>query len=643
MKHIDRAISSSGHSPMYVMHKFFGRKQEDVIREYIKCYTNKGDLILDPFCGSGVMIGEAVKLKRKAIGLDINPMSIFISRNTLLPADITEIEREFYQISAEISHEINSLYETQCRECCMRVEAICYTWNKNNLIDVRYECPTHGKQIHPINFSDQNLYKKIQNGKIPSFFDDNGVCKYWYPQNRFLYNKSSPFLKKERYNSVNELFTIRNLISLAKLYSRIEKIENPDIRSSFKFAFTSMTHLASKMTPVRSSRPFSSAWVQQSYWYCSEYMESNVWLLFERSVKGKQGLLRAKKDLLNQNVTLNESSSIKELLTSNSHGFHLIQNSIDNLDNLEPNSVDYVITDPPYGYSIQYGELLFMWGAWIDTLNEFKEYITKEIVVNPRQNKDEVKYEQMLLSIFKRIHYLLKPFKYCTVTFHNPNLKFRNILVRTVLIAGFSLEKIVYQPPSRPSAKSLLQPFGSLEGDYFFRFKKSTIVDSTTREDIDESHLETLVVEKVIEILIKRGEPTHYTFIQNVLDPLLYEELNRTGQIMRFQPESIEKILKKYEGTVFVLVPLKFRKIGSRNLVWNAWWLKNPNDYKLKTPLSIRVSNAIEELLNTTNQITVKEVQNIVFEKFQDVITPDLNLIMEILTQKQKERMEVKD
>ena len=33
---INEALPTSGHLPMYVMHKFFTRKQEDVIREYIQ-------------------------------------------------------------------------------------------------------------------------------------------------------------------------------------------------------------------------------------------------------------------------------------------------------------------------------------------------------------------------------------------------------------------------------------------------------------------------------------------------------------------------------------------------------------------------------------------------------------------------------
>ena len=106
--HINRALPTTGHTPMYVMHKFFARKQEDVISEYIKVYTEEGETILDPFCGSGVMIAEALKLDRRAIGIDINPVSIFVTRNTIKYLDTTDIKKEFDSIRNDIGDEIKT-------------------------------------------------------------------------------------------------------------------------------------------------------------------------------------------------------------------------------------------------------------------------------------------------------------------------------------------------------------------------------------------------------------------------------------------------------------------------------------------------------------------------------------------------------
>ncbi|MHA2247407.1 MAG: DNA methyltransferase [Candidatus Hodarchaeales archaeon] len=575
---INEALPTSGHLPMYVMHKFFARKQEDVIREYIRTYSNKGDIVLDPFCGSGVMIGEALRLGRKAIGIDINPVSIFITKNTIKYAsNIESIIDEFNRIESDVKNEINELYQTICRKCGKRVFAICFTWKNKRLEDVRYECPQHGRLISSFDEDDLKLLKKIENGDVFEFFDDNGDCRYWYPKNKLYYSDGTPFLKKERFDSIDDIFTKRNLISMAKLYDRISRIDDLDLKEVFKFTFSSLTHLASRMTPVRPSRPFSSAWVQQSYWYCPNNMESNVWNLFVRAVKGRQGLIKAKSSLPEVFKDKKETTSFDQLVKGKLYDYLLLQSSIITLEGIKDNSIDYVITDPPYGHSIQYGELLYMWGCWLQLMDNFDEIVKEEIIKNPRQKKDDIEYEHMMKRAFKKIYQVLRPEGYCIVTFHNPSLKYRNILFRSVLLAGFEFEKIVYQPPPRASAKSLLQPFGSQRGDYFFRFKKPKFMKEKSYIPVEAKRIEELIVEITKRIIKERGEPTHYSEIQNLLDPILYEELKKSDSLMDFNPESVEKILRQYVGKVFQLVDMDIRRIGNQNLRGKGWWLIDPN------------------------------------------------------------------
>ncbi|UCG04106.1 MAG: DNA adenine methylase [Candidatus Heimdallarchaeota archaeon] len=574
---INGALPTSGHLPMYVMHKFFARKQEDVIREYIQAFSKKEEIVCDPFCGSGVMIGEAIRLGRKAVGIDINPVSIFITKNTLKHiSDLNRIIEEFHRIKAEVKTDITRLYQTTCRNCGKNIAAICFTWKDKDPIDVRYECPEHGRNISPVNELDLKLLNKIEDGEIIEFFDDDGDCRYWYPVNKFYYNDKTPFLKKERFNSVDEIFSKRNLISLAKLYDQIKKIDDLELQEVFKFAFSSMTHLASKMTPVRPSRPYSSAWVQQSYWYCPNNMESNVWNLFERAVIGRQGLVKAKENLSESFKKKTQASSFKELIKGQNNDYLLIESSINNVEEIKEDSVDLVITDPPYGYSIQYGELLYMWGCWLQLMDNFDDIARGEIITNPRQKKSDVEYERMLKIAFKKIFQWLKPESYCIVTFHNPNLKYRNILFRSVLLNGFEFEKIVYQPPPRASAKSFLQPFGSQRGDYFFRFRKPRWRNDTiSYKSIDANQVEELIVDITKRILVERGEPTCYTDIQNMLDPILYEKLKKSQLLMDFNPENIEKILKRHVGDIFEVVDVDIEGIGNQKLQGKGWWLIN--------------------------------------------------------------------
>ena len=51
-----------------------------VVRTLIKRYTNKGYTCLDPFSGSGTLLIEAATHGRHAIGLDVDPLAVFVSK-----------------------------------------------------------------------------------------------------------------------------------------------------------------------------------------------------------------------------------------------------------------------------------------------------------------------------------------------------------------------------------------------------------------------------------------------------------------------------------------------------------------------------------------------------------------------------------
>ena len=51
-----------------------------VARALIEQFSNPGDLVLDPFCGSGTLLVEALPIGRNMIGVDIDPVATFVSR-----------------------------------------------------------------------------------------------------------------------------------------------------------------------------------------------------------------------------------------------------------------------------------------------------------------------------------------------------------------------------------------------------------------------------------------------------------------------------------------------------------------------------------------------------------------------------------
>ena len=99
------------------MHKYWSRKPSEIIAEYIESYTEPGDIILDAFSGSGVTIIEALKLGRKAIGIDLNPVANFITRVTLEPVNLSQLIWAFRDVEAFCEDTISNLFYTRCQSC----------------------------------------------------------------------------------------------------------------------------------------------------------------------------------------------------------------------------------------------------------------------------------------------------------------------------------------------------------------------------------------------------------------------------------------------------------------------------------------------------------------------------------------------
>lgn len=67
----DKPISTTKRTAIYNMHSYHqGKKPHDAITEYIRHYTQQGDLVLDPFCGSGGTALAALMEGRKAVAVD---------------------------------------------------------------------------------------------------------------------------------------------------------------------------------------------------------------------------------------------------------------------------------------------------------------------------------------------------------------------------------------------------------------------------------------------------------------------------------------------------------------------------------------------------------------------------------------------
>jgi hypothetical protein len=152
-----------------------------------------------------------------------------------------------------------------------------------------------------------------------------------------------------------------------------------------------------------------------------------------------------------------------------------------------------------------------------------------EVTINSEQKKDFDYYHNRLHVAFREVFRVLKSGKFLTVTFHNTDVKVYNSIIRAVIFAGFELERLIYQPPARASAKALLQPYGSAVGDYYIRFRKPKGAFTKVFErETDEKRAKKIILESIKKILMKRSEPAPLTDLLKGHN-LVYGELRKHG------------------------------------------------------------------------------------------------------------------
>lgn len=210
-------------------HPYFTRRPWNVVQGYIRNYCCEGDIVCDPFGGSGVTAVEALVSGRKAIHSDINPLANFICQQIAIsPVSLSDFRKAFFEIESQCKKKIDKIYKLK------------------------------GKGLNSL--------------RIP----------YWYP-------KKISLPKNADVKSVEELFTRRQLYSLGLVLYHISEIKSEDTRNLMRFVFSATlnkTNLTFSSTHGRlASRGNSGIMHRYRYWIPPETLDLNVWAQFAQKFK----------------------------------------------------------------------------------------------------------------------------------------------------------------------------------------------------------------------------------------------------------------------------------------------------------------------------------------------------------------------
>lgn len=120
---------------------------------------------------------------------------------------------------------------------------------------------------------------------------------------------------------------------------------------------------------------------------------------------------------------------------------------------LPPNSVDYIFTDPAYVDKIQYGELNFVWEAW---LGSDGSWLKDEIIVNPFRGKSVEDWDADMRKVLADLYLALKPSRWMSLCYHDTDPGTWARLQNMLLDTGFEIHTVTVLDPKQKSSNQLL-------------------------------------------------------------------------------------------------------------------------------------------------------------------------------------------
>ena len=222
-------------------HPYFTKRPWNVVREYIKHFCKKGETVLDPYGGSGVTAIEAMILNRKAIHIDINPISNFMTKALAVPINLSELGAQFIKIKKSFEKEWENIIRNK-----NPVPKYWYPKNvklpKNSDVEYLHEYFTL-KQLAAMAYL-RHLISNIQNKNIKKVFmlifsSTLVKCNKSYHntprKNGISGGGDAGFLKYYRYQMPRKLFPEQDPVKVfehkfkAMLKSKRELNKNQDI------------------------------------------------------------------------------------------------------------------------------------------------------------------------------------------------------------------------------------------------------------------------------------------------------------------------------------------------------------------------------------------------------------------------------
>ena len=276
------------------------------------------------------------------------------------------------------------------------------------------------------------------------------------------------------YRFWSQMFNERQLLGLSMLLEAILQIEDQNVMEFMLLLFSGALEFNNMFCSPKGlgTGAVRHLFAHHAFIPAKEPLEANLWgvgrssggfssLYKERLRRGKayakQPVERrigqhgpVKVPIPGERVESALASSFEELVTSPDRRVLLLNRSSTDLSKIPAQSVDAVVTDPPYLDNVMYSELADFFYVWL-RLALKERYLQfarpsvdreDEAIVNPNHGKDTDYYRDTLAAVFEECHRVLKDEGPLIFTFHHGAAEAWDAVAEALKEARFAIQRI---------------------------------------------------------------------------------------------------------------------------------------------------------------------------------------------------------
>ncbi len=452
------SVPGGRNTAFYLAHSYHTKVPPEAITPFIEHFTKPGDVILDPFCGSGMTGVAAAQAGRKAILNDLSSVAAHLAWNHTRPCDGAALAAGFAAIEAAIGPQLAKLYAAKddagkpaqirwtlwsTRHSCPVCSNVFALWDtmdrKTGRLGRSTQCP------RCLNEGDRRRFEVVDNAPaLIAFQRSNGSLGeraatpadvaharsvvmeegLWWPTtplgpDREMYQRCA--LQLQGVRTVADLYTPRNLLALALIWREINQCPDDRVKRALAFAFTNTAWHGTRMRRFNARgghRPLTGT-------------------LYVPQLSSEANVLEVMRKKIGQLRSYYQAFAPKVKVAPK-----VMVGSATALSEIDDNSIDYVFTDPPFGSNIFYADCNVVWESWLGRLTDpEKEAVVNKSLSHADGGKSLADYEGLMTLSMKEIARVLKPGGWATVVFHNTDAGVWRSLHDAAAAAGFEFHE----------------------------------------------------------------------------------------------------------------------------------------------------------------------------------------------------------